>query len=165
MTLQEREMMKVEYIGPFAEAAYNCLLQVLEEPVTRGKLALTHSPILSNGVVVIIGLTGEIEGRVMYDMDKQTALNIANIMNSMEFDSLDELAKSTIGELGNIITGRAVSMLNDRGFRFNITPPTLFVGNQMEMTDLGLDILVIPLEMKCGKMVINVALRSNKKIE
>jgi chemotaxis protein CheX len=156
--------MKVEYIGPFAEAAYEILAKMLDVPVTRGKLSLNRSPMVSFGVVVIIGLAGEIEGRVMYDMDKQTALNIAKVMNSMDFQEFDDLAKSTISELGNIITGRAVTVLNDRGFKFSITPPTLFVGNQMEMTDLGLDILVIPLEMELGNMVINVALRSSKII-
>jgi chemotaxis protein CheX len=154
--------MKIQYVGPFAEAAYEMLKQILEVPVERGKLALNHSPILSNGVVVILGLAGDIQGRVMYDMDKSTAIKIAGVMNGMDFDGFDDLAKSTISELGNIITGKAVSILNDRGFKFSITPPTLFVGNQMEMTDLGLDILVIPLEMEYGKMVINVALKSDK---
>jgi chemotaxis protein CheX len=153
--------MKVEYIGPFAQAAHDVLFQVLDVPITRGKLALTHSPVLSNGVVVIIGLAGQIEGRVMYDMDKKTAMNVASVMNGLEFDAFDELAKSTIGELGNIITGRAVTVLNDKGYKFSISPPTLFVGEAMEMTDLGLDILVIPLETKYGNMIINVALRSS----
>lgn len=154
--------MKVEYIGPFAEAAYEMLKQILEVPITRGKLALNHSPIYSKGMVVVIGLAGEIEGRVMYDMDKKTAVNIAGVMNGVPFDGIDDMVKSTIAELGNIITGRAVTVLNDRGFKFSITPPTLFVGDEMEMTDVGLDILVIPLESEHGKMIVNVALRSSK---
>lgn len=155
--------MKVEYVGPFAEAAYQILEQMLEVPVTRGRLSMMKSPIGSNGVIVLIGLAGEIEGRVSYDMTKATALKVAEVMNGMEFKEFDELARSTISELGNIVTGRAITVLNDRGFKFNITPPTLLIGDNLEVFDSNIEVLVIPLECKYGTISVNVALRSTKK--
>ncbi|MFP4497899.1 MAG: chemotaxis protein CheX [Vulcanimicrobiota bacterium] len=154
--------MKADQVKPFAQAAYDVLKEIIEGPVTRGKLSLMQSPVSVHGVVVIIGLTGGVEGRVLFDMNMETAKKIAEIMNYEEFETFNSLCRATISELGNIIAGRAVSMLNDGGYNFNITPPVLFVGEKMETSDIVQDTLVIPLETDHGTINVNVALKSGK---
>jgi len=155
--------MKVEYIKPFAQAAYDVLGEILDIPIKRGKLMLLHSPVSVSGVVVLMGLTGEVEGRVLFDLNEETAKKVAEIMNYEQFDTFNQLARATISELGNIITGRAVSILNDNGFKFDITPPILFVGDKMETSDLAQETLIIPLEFEYGIFNVNVALKKGKK--
>jgi chemotaxis protein CheX len=152
--------MKVEYVKPFAQAAYEVLKDIIEVPLSRGKLSLLKSPVSVNEVVCIIGLAGDVEGRVMFDMELKTAKKIAELMNYEEFDSFNQLAKATISELANIIVGRAVSILNDSGFNFKITPPILLIGSKMETSDLVQDVLVIPLECEHGTFSVNVALKN-----
>jgi chemotaxis protein CheX len=120
---------------------------------------LRQSPVAINGVAVILGITGNLEGRVIFDMSEETAIKIAGAMNYEEFTVFDKLAKSTISELGNIIAGKAISVLNDDGWKFSITPPMLLCGNNMETTDSLEDTLVVPLETGCGCFNINVALK------
>ena len=151
--------MRVEYINPFVEAAFNVLREVVSEEVKRGELFLksTSQPVL--GVAVIVGLTGDVEGGVLFDMKKEVALTIASEMNGEELKTMDDLAKATISELANMITGQAVTKLHDLGFKFDLTPPAIITGDNMEVSNTGVEALIVPVELKAGKIEINVAVR------
>ena len=155
--------MRVEYINPFVEAAYNVLKEVLQEEVRRGELYLKSSSMPVLGVAAIIGLAGDVEGRVLFDMDRKTAINIANFMlESMDMDpieTLNDMGKATITELANMITGQAVTKLHNLGFKFDLTPPAIFTGDNMEITDPKVEALIVPMELPQGKIEINVAVR------
>ncbi|HAK46062.1 MAG TPA: chemotaxis protein CheX [Spirochaeta sp.] len=151
--------MRVEYINPFVEAAFNILKEVVDSDIKRGELYLksTSQPVL--GVAAIVGLAGDVEGRVLFDMSEVTALAIAGQMNGEELSSFDDLAKATITELANMITAQAVTKLHELGFTFDLTPPAIFTGENMEITDAGVEALIVPIELSQGRMEINVAVR------
>ena len=151
--------MRVEYINPFVESAFNILKEVLDTDISRGELYLkaTSMPVL--GVAAIIGLTGDVEGRVLLDMSMETAISIASTMNAEEFDELDALGKATIAELANMITGQAVTKLHELGYDFDLSPPSLITGDNMVVTDSGVEALIVPLQLPQGKLEINVAVR------
>ena len=156
--------MRVEYINPFVETAYSILKEVLGGEVKRGDLYLksTSQPVM--GVAALVGLAGDVEGRVLFDMTIDTALKIASTMNMEELTTFDELAKATITELANLITAQAVTKLHELGFKFDLTPPALFVGQKMEIAALGgttdsVEALIVPLISDCGKIEVNVSIR------
>jgi chemotaxis protein CheX len=152
-------MMRLEYINPFVEAAVSILETVLSIPITRGEIFLKakSQPVL--GVSAIVGLAGDVEGRVLIDMSEETAMEIASIMNDEKITELSELAKATITEVANMIVAQAVTKLSDLGFKFDLTPPTIFTGRQMQISDFEVEALIVPIETKLGKLEINVALR------
>ncbi|MBN2736250.1 MAG: chemotaxis protein CheX [Spirochaetales bacterium] len=151
--------MRVEYINPFVEAAFSILKEVLGDDLSRGELYLkaTSQPIL--GVTAIVGLAGDVEGRVLIDLTEKTAMKIASAMNGEEMTTLNELAKATITELANMITAQAVTKLSELGFTFDLTPPTIITGEKMEITNYEVEALIVPIETSHGKLEINVALR------
>ena len=151
--------MRVEYINPFVEAAFSILKEVLDSEIERGELYLksTSQPVL--GVAAIVGLAGDVEGRVLFDMSKDTAIAIASAMNGEELSELDELGKATITELANMITAQAVTKLHELGFKFDLTPPAIFTGENMEVTDTEVEALIVPVNLSLGRMEINVAVR------
>jgi chemotaxis protein CheX len=155
--------MRVEYINPFVESAYSVLTEVLNSEVNRGELYLksTSMPVL--GVAAVVGLAGDVEGRVLFDMTKETAVKIASAMlEGMDLEKpteLDDMGKATITELANMITGQAVTKLHNLGFQFDLTPPAIFTGENMEVSDTGVEALIVPMEMPQGKIEINVAIR------
>jgi chemotaxis protein CheX len=152
--------MRVEYINPFVEAAFNVLKEVMDVEVKRGDLYLKSTTMSIMGVAALVGLAGDVEGRVLFDMTKETALNIAGAMNGEKFTQLDELAKATIQELANMITAQAVTKLHDLGFRFDLTPPALFSGENMEISNHEVEALIVPMDLgPHGKIEINVAIR------
>lgn len=151
--------MRVEYINPFSEAAYNILSQVLSEDIKRGNLYLKSTCMPVMGVAAIVGLAGDVEGRVIFDMTLDTALKIASAMNNEELSEFDELARATITELANLITAQAVTKLHDLGFKFDLTPPALFTGENMKISNNDIEALIVPMTAPQGKVEINVAIR------
>jgi chemotaxis protein CheX len=154
--------MRVEYINPFVEAAFSVLKEVLNADVKRGEIYLKPTTMAIQGVAALVGLAGDVEGRVLFDMTRETALHVAGAMNQEEFSAFDELAKATIQELANMITAQAVTKLHDLGFKFDLTPPALFTGDNMEVsTNLGeVEALIVPMELGTnGKIEVNVAIR------
>ncbi len=125
--------MRVEYINPFVEAAFNVLKEVVGPEVKRGDLYLKSTTVPVMGVAALVGLAGDVEGRVLFDMTKATALAVAGIMNGETFTTLDEMVKATISELANMITAQAVTKLHGLVFKFDLTPPALFTGDNMEV--------------------------------
>jgi len=154
--------MRVEYINPFVESAFSVLKEVMNAEVKRGEIYLKPTTMSIQGVAALVGLAGDVEGRVLFDMTKDTALHVAGAMNQEEFTTFDELAKATIQELANMITAQAVTKLHDLGFKFDLTPPALFTGDNMEVsTNLGeVEALIVPMELgNNGKIEVNVAIR------
>ena len=158
--------MRVEYINPFVESAFSVLKEVLSSDVKRGEIYLKPTSMSIMGVAALVGLAGDVEGRVLFDMTKDTALHVAGAMNGENFTAFDELAKATIQELANMIIAQAVTKLHDLGFKFDLTPPALFTGDNMEVsTNLGeVEALIVPMELGTnGKIEVNVAIRERVK--
>ena len=151
--------MRVEYINPFVEAANNILSEVLAGEVNRGDLYLKSTSMPVMGVATLVGLAGDVEGRVLFDMSMDTALKIASKMNGEELTEFDELVKATITEVANMITGQAVTKLHDLGFKFDLTPPSLFTGEKMEVSDHEVEALIVTMLTEQGKIEVNVAIR------
>ncbi|MFP4301540.1 MAG: chemotaxis protein CheX [Alkalispirochaetaceae bacterium] len=155
--------MRVEYINPFVESAYNVLQEVLQAEVKRGELYLKSSAMPVLGVAAIVGLAGDVEGRVLFDMSQETAIKIASkMLEDMEMEpvtAMNDMARATITELANMITGQAVTKLHNLGFSFDLTPPAIFTGENMEVSNTDVEALIVPMDLPMGKIEINVAIR------
>ena len=64
-----------------------------------------------------------------------------------------------MGELGNVITGRAGVLLEKAGVRADIAPPMLIVGRGGLMSSLDIARLVVPLETRVGGIDLQIALK------
>jgi len=157
----ERCTVKVEFINPFA----NAVLTVLEKEVpadwTRGQLSLRPSPFEGHDMNVIIGVAGDVEGQVVLTMSNATAKNIVSTMMGETVTELDELGKSAIGELGNMITGNASIALAENGYRSVLTPPSVIQGKELIVTTV-MPVLSIPMRSEMGDVTVCVALRETR---
>jgi len=154
--------MQVEQIQPFVDSACLVLGEVVGEPVRAGRLRLQEIPAPCRGVAAFVGLAGAVEGRVILEMDRETALRLATRMNDGEpLPGLTPLAQDALAELASMMAGRAVTTLHDRGFSLRPAPPLVVVGENMTLASPSgtLEALVIPLSTGLGEVVVNVALR------
>ncbi len=154
--------MRLEYINPFLEASCDILEEVLETKVKKEELFLKDTTIPILGVAVLIGLTGSVRGRVLLDMDMETALKISSKMNNEKISNFDNLSKATISELANMIGGRAITSLHNEGFSFQVSPPSIFTGTNMEITSHSLEAFIVPLSTPFGKIEVNVAVKERE---
>jgi len=152
--------LNVEYINPFISVSVNLMKMVCNETASRGKVFIKNSTFASDNVVIIIGVAGEIKGQVFFSMNNITACNIAStMMFGTEVKELDDMAKSAIAELGNMIMGNVSTEFFNNGIKIDITPPTVLVGKDMALSTRGLKTICIPLLLeKLGKIEIDVTL-------
>jgi len=155
--------MKMELIQPFINAADAVLSQGLSGSTKVGHLAMEENAYLRKGVAGMVALTGDIEGRIVLDLDPQTAVRVASHYAGAELPESDGLIKETIFELANQVVGNAVSALNDQGFHFRVHPPVLLTAEQGDKTSEDVEALMICFETALGNVYMNVALRYNKR--
>ena len=153
--------MNVKFLNPFVEAAKDVLKAELNTDVQRGDLSLEKSAMTTNEITVIISLVEQVQGVVLYSMTTQTGLNIISKMMNQEFTEIDDLAESGIGELANVISGRATVLLSESGFQTNISPPTLVRGENISISTLDFDRIIVPLKTDLGTITVHLALRES----
>jgi chemotaxis protein CheX len=155
--------MKMELIQPFINAADAVLSQGLQGTTKVGNLSMEEKAYQRKGVAGMIALTGDIEGRIVLDLDPQTALRVASHYAGAELPESDGLIKETIFELANQVVGNAVCSLNDQGFHFRVHPPVLVTAEEGDKTSEDVEALMISFETSLGNVFMNVALRYNRR--
>lgn len=151
----------VKMLNPFFGSAYDVIKEMAGDGVVRGELKLhKQKDFPSKGFAVIIGVTGSLEGRVIIDMEKHVAIEFAEVMNMERIGEFNELVKSSMGEVGNMISGRAISKLQDAGFDCRISPPTLFEGEKMSISTPILPTIIVPIKLPFGIIEINLAFQN-----
>lgn len=158
-------MMKVQYVSPFAEAAVNVCQMLLGAAPERGQLSARPQIFTTQQVNVVCGITGSIEGLVVYGMSMITADRLASRMIGQPVVTFDQLAASAIAELGNMISGNSASLLSAQGFSVDITPPTIIRGSNVKITTLDIPSLLIPLNLvDIGTIEVNVSLQERRRM-
>ena len=149
----------VEYINPFLSAAQSVLRDVCQMEVKMQKPFIKGLVSADDTAVIIIGITGEIKGQVMITFTKAVGCTIASrMMMGMPVNELDDMAKSAISELGNMIMGNTATLLAKTGVCIDITPPTLCLGTMaISVTDIAN--ICVPLTFDGGSIDINIALK------
>jgi chemotaxis protein CheX len=152
-------MLKVEFVNPFLEAAFEVFETETNLKLEKGPLSVQQSSLTSQEVSVLIGVTGEIHGQVIYGMSAKVAKKIAAEMMGQPVPLLDELAQSAISELGNMITGLATVKFGKDYSNLAVTPPTLIIGTKVLISTIDIQRLYIVLMSEAGDVEVSVALK------
>ena len=155
--------MKMELIQPFINAADAVLSQGLKSPMVMGNLTMEQEAYRRRGVAAIIELSGDIEGRVIFDLAPKTAAQVASHFAGTELPESDDLVREAVCELANQVIGNAVATLNDQGFHFRVHPPELHTSEQGPTSTEDTEALVLCFETASGNVFMNIALRYGKK--
>jgi chemotaxis protein CheX len=151
--------MRMELIQPFINSADAVLAQGLHSPTSIENLTMEEEAYRRKGIAAQICLTGEIEGRIIFDLDPQTAVKVASTMAGVELPQTDDLIRETVCELANQIIGNAVTTLNDQGFHFRVHPPTIHTSEHGHKSSEDTEALVMCFNTASGNVFMNVALR------
>ncbi|MDA8235796.1 MAG: chemotaxis protein CheX [Clostridia bacterium] len=151
--------MRAEFINPFITAAREVLKSEIRSEVQLGQLTMEQSAFQNTEVKVMISLTGELEGIVFYGLDKDTACNITSAMIGEKVSQFDDMVNSAIGEMGNVICGRAGGIFEKVGYNTNISTPIVLIGQNAGITTFNLQPILVSLVTDAGTIVLWVSLR------
>lgn len=149
--------MDVKYINPFLKATNDILQQTTGETIEVKKPFVKKTPYHSEHLVVLIGVTGSMHGQVIMSFDRESGTHIASkMMGGIEMDELNEIGRSAIGELCNMIMGTTATIFSEQKMKINITPPTQLTGDNLEITHKNTAIC-IPVQINSTvKIEINI---------
>ncbi len=151
--------LKPEYVNPFIKAAHYVLQDMLGDGINRGSVDVQDIAYLPDDVTVLIGMTGDLQGVVLYGMSSRSAKNMVGAMMGEVLPVLNEMVESGVAEIGNIIAGQATIELEKMGYNCRISPPSVLLGRGYMISTVNIKGLHVPLETSQGKLRIYVALR------
>lgn len=151
---------KTEQLNPFLVAARQVLKQVCDVDIKFGPISRDDYYINGEPLFIMIGVTGEISGQVCIVMENEVAKDIAvRMMQGREVNEIDELARSAISELGNMIMGNAATLLSNDNIDIEITPPTLITGNA-RITSPDVAVIKVPVVYQSSEIKMCFLLRT-----
>src|SRR5467141_3408493 len=88
---QEPSRMRMKLILPVNNPADEVLAQGLQGPTSVENLSMEEEAYRRKGIAAEICLTGEIEGRIIFDLAPETAVKVASCMAGAELPQSDDL--------------------------------------------------------------------------
>lgn len=155
--------MRMDLIQPFINSADAVLAQGLASPTSIENLSMDEEAYRRKGIAAEVCLTGDIEGRIIFDADQKTATCFASHLAGTNLPASDDLMREAVCELANQIIGNAVTVLNDQGFHFRVHPPAVHTSEQGSKSSEDTEALVICFSTESGKVFMNVALRYHRR--
>ncbi len=141
--------MDVKYLNPFIEGSQTVIRQIITENLEMEGTYFKNSPYKSDRIMVIVGVTGKSRGQVTFVMNQQTAVYlVSRMMGGACSGELTEISKSAIAELCNMIMGNTATILYNRGLAVEITPPSILIGDNMEVSTGKMETVSVLLKLE-----------------
>lgn len=151
--------MDAKYINPFLESLKRVLSSFGITDVKRGNIMIKENMYVDMDITSVIGLIGGVRGNVAYSFAAGTARNIASaMMMGAQVPEMNAIARSAIGELTNMVTGTASSMLSESKVPVDITPPSIIFGSDIYFIISSVPAITVDIETNAGKIQINIGL-------
>lgn len=156
--------MKAEFLNPFVYAGFRVFAS--EAGLKRlipGKPYLIKSDSTLHAVNMVVGVSGSVQGLVIYGMDLGMAKGIIQAMAGVAIPITDPMAVSALGELANVITGVAAGSLENGGYPCRISPPAIVKGTGVKFTSMILPMVAVPISTEMGDVKIYLSLNETAK--
>ncbi len=151
--------MNAEYINPFYMASTSVLGMFGLELKQEKPYVKKTSEFEPDQIVICLGIVGQVTGQVLLVLTQKVALDLASKMCMMPITELDDISRSAISELGNMVMGNAATLLSTKGIIIDITPPTLIQGN-FKMDAIYAENICIPMNYGEGMRIeLDVSLK------
>lgn len=154
--------MKAEYINPFYMATKDVFSAMLDLETSRGQMDIVEDLIAGKEANVIIGMTGDLSGSILFSFSKEMTLKMVKIMSGMDMENLDSFVTSALGELANIISGNAVTNFTESNINCDIVPPQIIVGENKSLSMAAEKALRLPMKTDIGEFEINISVKERK---
>lgn len=150
--------MDVKYINPFIESFAIVMPQLGFQETKKIGIGVKGREMVSSGVIIVLGIIGEIKGNIAYAIDMDSAKKIAStMMMGMPVNELDDMAQSALSELTNMLTANAATAFANIGITVDISTPTLLYGENISVK-MGADkVLSVKLQADDIPIEINVS--------
>ncbi len=155
--------MKEEYVNAFLSPAKLVWEKELGYNLDLVGAEAVAAQFTTEDITGIIGVSGSLQGNVLYGFTSGTALAIASVMVGEEVTALDDMSLSALGEIANMITGNAATHLAAAGYTCAISPPVIIEPAGSRFTTVGGPQILVTFGSDIGKLSIRISLSESSK--
>ncbi len=146
-----------EVTRAFTAAGTEVLENEMGTPTVARQFVVRGGAYRTDDVTVIIGLARDVAGAMILSTSLPTALAYVTHVTGAAKDDLDAMGQSGVGELANVIAGRAGVRMATKGYDMVIMPPTILLRRGATLSTLRLPRLVLPISTPLGLVELHVA--------
>ena len=158
---QERDIeMKEEYVNSFLVPAKLVWKKELGQDLTVESAEVVSHQFTTEDLTAIIGVSGRLEGNVLYGFTEESALRVVSTMIGEEQEDFrNDLALSALGEIANMITGNAATQLAQAGYPCQISPPVIVEPRGSRFTIMGSTQILVSFTSPLASLNVRISLR------
>lgn len=155
--------MKQEYVNPFLTPAQMVWQKEFDCPLKIQNAEAVSHQYTTDDVTAIIGISGKLEGNVLYGFSQPLVKDIIKRMVGEDFDARDPMALSALGEIANVITGNAATQLAASGYSCDISPPVILEPVGATLTAGVPKQIQVTFESEMGILRVRIGLAENTR--
>ena len=155
--------MRMELIQPFIGSLDAVLAEMMRTPAKIVDLTMEQEGYRRKGLAASVTFKGQIEGRVVLDMEPRAAAQVAAVLSGAEVDPSESIAREAVCELANMVIGNAVTQLNDRGFHFKVFPPEILSAEQCDAAGQDSEASILCFETPAGSVHLNINMHYHRR--
>jgi chemotaxis protein CheX len=148
----------MELIQPFVDSLDAVLAEMVKAPPKIVDLTMEEEGYQRKGLAAFVTFRGQIEGRIILDMEPRIAVQVASYLAGSEVDPAEPIVPETVCELANMVIGNAITQLNDYGYEFKVRPPELLNEEQCGKAGQDSEATILCFETPYGNVYLNIAM-------
>lgn len=122
----------VNFVNPFLASSIHVFGTMAQIQLGVGVPTIGSLKFGNDMFVIQVGIVGQMKGQVLLAMSIENAKKIASsMMFGMPVEELDEISKSALSELSNMIMGNAATLIANQNIIIDITPPLAMSGSNL----------------------------------
>lgn len=149
------------YSNVFKEAVLNLFNRLTKTMPEITDESNDDIAIHSEGISIVMGITGKYSGRLILDMSFKTAKSLATVLLKRDPENNEELL-NVMSEIANMFAGNACSMINKKNklFGLRVAPPTTFHGESINISKAELEnTYSANVKSQFGDLAINIGFK------
>ncbi len=151
--------MEVKIVNPFINATLNVLETMAFVKAESGKPYCKNDDVAQGDVSGVVGFTGETNGTVSVTFDETCILKIVSNMFGEEMTEVNHEISDAVGELTNMISGKARQEIEKVGQLLHGAIPSVITGKSHKLISMAKGPkIAIPFKTDAGSFTIEVSM-------
>lgn len=157
-TNEERGRIDLDFIAPFLKGVKSTFEVQCKTPLNPVKPYIKSSPLENISIAGVLSLTSDnFRGTVVLAFPEEVFLKVYENMFDEKHDKITDESQDAAGELLNIIYGTAKVELNQKGFNFPKSLPTVMKGKELVIRQVSdSKTVVIPFDSVAGTFYLEI---------
>jgi chemotaxis protein CheX len=152
-------METVEIAKAFVAATTDILSTMAFITPTVGKVFVKTDKTALGDFSAVVGVTGKHQGSICVTFSRAGAISITKSMLGDDLENLEQDVADTVGEIANMVSGRARAAIAEKGVTLQGSTPTVVVGANHRITHLSkAPVMCIPFTIPEGTFTVEFCL-------